>query len=78
MAGKAIFQGGKGQKQNHCMPAFLTLHNASLLHQCHIFLVMQAGKVKVEVPELVPSTAEEVLEYGLAERRRCHVWQRGG
>ena len=32
------------------------------------------GKAKVEVPELVPSTAEEVLEYGLAERRRSRVW----
>lgn len=32
------------------------------------------GKAKVEVPELVPSTAEEVLEYGLAERRRRRVW----
>ena len=36
------------------------------------------GKVKVEVPQLVPSTAEEILEYGLAERRRslvtyCHI-----
>eukprot|EP00434_Breviolum_minutum_P033156 symbB.v1.2.029337.t1/scaffold3199.1/size61439/7 len=30
----------------------------------------KAGKLKVEVPELVPSTAEEVLDYGLAERRR--------
>ncbi|CAK9050857.1 Acetyl-coenzyme A thioesterase (Acyl-CoA thioester hydrolase 12) (Acyl-coenzyme A thioesterase 12) (Acyl-CoA thioesterase 12) (Cytoplasmic acetyl-CoA hydrolase 1) (CACH-1) (mCACH-1) [Durusdinium trenchii] len=30
----------------------------------------KAGRVKVEVPELVPSTAEEVLEFGLAERRR--------
>lgn len=30
----------------------------------------KAGHIKVEVPTLVPSTAEEVLEYGLAERRR--------
>ena len=35
-------------------------------HDCAI----QAGHIKVEVPTLVPSTAEEVLEYGLAERRR--------
>lgn len=60
------------------MPTCLKLHNASLLHQFHILPAMQAGKLKVEVPELVPSTAEEVLEYGLAERRRCHLWQRVG